>query len=159
MAFTFEPTDLDFCPEAELCMSFDRVEQGLDPTDCAELRFFHRDRICGFDPNADCVTDAECPPGVPCNDSFSTVAATCECPAGSTVGTCCGNIRHFSDYILVAPAKEDPPCSRWCRCGCRRGCTSVCGRGIVPCLSMLFVMLGLAKVRRGARAGRHRVAG
>ena len=148
VAYSFEPSTLDFCPEAQLCMSFDRTALGLDPTDCGELRFFHRDKICGLDGDADCVTDLDCPPGIACNDAFHTDIATCDCPAATSVGQCCANIGHFSDYILVSPAKQRPP-RPWC---CRRFCISACGRGIVPCLSMMFVVLGLAKVRRAGRA-------
>jgi hypothetical protein len=64
MAYLFTPTTLDLCPPTMLCMTFDLSTLGLDPTDCSELRFIHKDKICGSDPHADCETDLDCPPDI-----------------------------------------------------------------------------------------------
>lgn len=145
MAYTFEPDTLTFCPEAQVCMSFDRAALGIDAADCSELRFLHKDKICGMDPNSNCQTDADCPPGVSCNLGYHTDPATCTCPAAPTTGKCCASINHFSDFIM-ATQLEDQPC---------RGLWCCCGADIVPPLSLMFVALGLVKVR-GTGLGRHR---
>ena len=109
LAYTLEPTALEFCSDAELCMTFDRTALGLDPTDCNDLQFAHKDKICGADPDANCETDADCPPGISCVVAYHSHITNCECPGSSSVGTCCTNIDHFSDYILVSPVEEAFP--------------------------------------------------
>ena len=146
LAYTFGPVGLDFCAEAELCMSFDRTELGIDPADCSQLRFLHKDRLCGFDPDADCQTDADCPPGIACRDVVQEYAATCECPDTSSVGSCCTNINHFSDLVLVSPLEEDVQC--WCLL---RFC---CGNGVAFVFPLMFATLVLVKAS-GAGFGRH----
>ncbi len=140
LAYTFDPTTLDFCPEAELCMTFDRAALGLEATECGDLQFMQRDTFCGLDRDADCVTDADCAAGVSCNDGFRRVALTCTCPAASSIGTCCGNINHFSDYLLVSPVEADgaggPKYKGWW-----------CGGGFALFLPLMFVVLALAKAR------------
>ena len=145
MAYTFEPDTLAFCPEAEVCMSFDRAALGIDAGDCGELRFLHKDKICGLDATSNCLTSADCPPGVPCNEGFHTDVATCTCPGASTTGKCCASINHFSDFIM-ATELEERPC---------RGLECCCGAGVVSAVSLMFVALGLVKVG-GAGFGRHR---
>lgn len=150
LAYSFDPTTLDFCPEAELCMTFDLTALGLDPTDCDDLQFVHRDSFCGFDRDADCVTDADCPVGVLCLGGFRAVDVTCTCPAASSTGSCCGNINHFSDYILVSPVEGDGA-------GCPKNKGWWCGGGFTLSLPLMFVVLALAKAR-GAGFTRRRCA-
>ncbi|UCE62164.1 MAG: hypothetical protein JSU63_10730 [Phycisphaerales bacterium] len=141
MAYTFTPGTLAFCPDVELCMTFDHARLGLDPAKCSELRFIHSDRICGTDADSNCLTDADCPPDdLPCRLAYHEHTATCDCPATSPSGTCCTTLTHFSDIVAVSPVKKLPPCRR-----CIRRC---CGRGIVVVLPLMLAVLGFARLRR-----------
>lgn len=108
LAYSFEPGTLEFCDEAELCMSFDRTELGLDPEDCDVMRFIHRDQICGTNFDNQCESTADCTDGTTCAFRFHEHVATCTCPAGSSTGTCCSNVGHFSDYLIVTEVEPKP---------------------------------------------------
>ena len=110
VSYKFEPETLKFCPDAKLCMSFDRTDPAhpVSVADCLKLIIKHRDRICGNDQNAQCLTNADCPPGISCALKFhSHVPTQCTCPATSPIATCCAKVQHFSGFGLVTPLDTD----------------------------------------------------
>ena len=43
----------------------------------------------------------------------SFMDVNCECPASSSIGKCCTNIAHFSDFLLVTEAPPQPIWTRY----------------------------------------------
>jgi hypothetical protein len=118
MSYDFSPDTLTFCPGTQLCVSFDRTTLGISAAQCASLGFLQKDQICKTSTGAG--SHAQCTPTVPCTLSGETcefnwtdTPATCTCPDSSSVGTCCINISHFSEYGLVTPDQPIPTVSEW----------------------------------------------
>lgn len=118
MSYDFSPDTLTFCPEAQLCVSFDRMTLGISAAQCASLGFLQKDQICKTSTGAG--SHAQCTPTVPCTLSGETCqfdwtnpTTTCTCPDSSSIGTCCTNISHFSEYGLVTQDQAIPTVSEW----------------------------------------------
>lgn len=106
VSYNFDPGLLDFCPEAELCITFDRTALGLSPSDCDSLQFVHQDEVCTSGAadrlNEPCDSDAMCGVTGVCGLRFHAHAvSSVACPASSSMGTVCANIQHFSEYGMV----------------------------------------------------------
>ncbi len=108
-AFTFQPDDLTFCPEAQLCMSVDITDLGLTAEQRAGLVFVNQELVCvlPLPPTyAPCTSNGDCGDGGLCGSDLDIVPTPpCDffVEEGRTIAKCCASISHFSDYGLVAP--------------------------------------------------------
>lgn len=114
-SYTFEPSGLDFCDTAELCIKVDLARALLTADDCDTLELKFREGTCSSSPSTDCRSDGECGASGPCDFTFETLTLSrppnCSDPANATF---CAYIGHFSDYGLVGPDSGSvPTVSEW----------------------------------------------
>ncbi|MGB2984885.1 MAG: IPTL-CTERM sorting domain-containing protein [Phycisphaerae bacterium] len=114
-SYTFEPSGLDFCDTAELCITVNLATAMLTADNCDTVEFKHREGRCVGSPSTECRSDGDCGVGGTCEFTFTNIPFSrppdCSDPSHAVF---CAHIGHFSDYGLLVPADEGiPTVSEW----------------------------------------------